>query len=118
VALDHVLAMAAGSSEIDRLLSQGLETIEEASRAHPAAGFVSLGVEDRESLLRRVEQAHAAFFEVLVRHTYDGYYSHPTVLARLGVEAGPLHPRGHRPEEVDLPDLTRVSARGPIYRPA
>ena len=44
VALDHVLAVAAGSSEIDRLLSQGLETIEEASQAHPAAGFASRSV--------------------------------------------------------------------------
>jgi hypothetical protein len=118
VALDHVLAVAVGSAEVDRLLSQGLEAIEEASRVHHAAGLASLGVEDRERLLRRVEQAHADLFEALVRHTYDGYYSHPTVLTRLGVEAGPLHPRGHRPEVVDLPDLTRVSARGPIYRQA
>jgi hypothetical protein len=118
VALDHVLAMAAASAEVDRLLSGGLQTIEEASHIHHAASFASLGVESRESALRRVEQSHAEFFEALVRHTYDGYYTHPTVLARLGFEAGPLHPRGHRLDAVDLPDLTRVSARGPIYRQA
>ena len=43
-----------------------------------------------------------------VRRTYDGYYSHPSVIARLGLDAGPLHPRGHRVEAVDLPDLARV----------
>ena len=68
-------------------------------------------------MLRRVEQSHAESFEALVRHTYDGYYSHPAVVARLGLDAGPLHPRGHRVEAVDLPDLARVTARGPIYRP-
>jgi len=53
-----------------------------------------------------------------VRHAYDGYYSHPEVLGRLGLEPGPVQPRGHRIETADLPDLGRVIARGPIYRPA
>jgi hypothetical protein len=115
-AVDHVLAVAAASAGVDALLSDGLQAVEEASRALGAAGLTSLAVDDRESVLRRVEQSHAEFFETLVRHTYDGYYSHPTVIARLGLEASPLHPRGHRVETVDLPDLARVSARGPLYR--
>ena len=87
-------------------------------RREPPAprALASLSPDDRESVLRRVEQSHAELFEALVRHTYDGYYSHPTVIARLGLDAGPLHPRGHRVEAVDLPDLARVTARGPIYR--
>ncbi len=116
VAVDHVLAMAAASADVDALLVDGLQAVEEASRALGAAGLASLGVDDRENVLRRVEQSHAEFFEALVRHTYNGYYSHPTVIARLGLDARPLHPRGHRVETVDLPDLARVSARGPIYR--
>ena len=118
VALDHVLAMAAASADVERLLSAGLRAVEEASQAVGAAGLASLSVDDRENVLRRVEQSHAEFFEALVRRTYDGYYSHPTVIARLGLDASPLHPRGHRVEAVDLPDLARVRARGPIYRPA
>ena len=119
VALDHVLAMAAASADVERLLSDGLQVVVvEASQVIGAAGLASLSVDDRENVLRRVEQSHADFFQALVRHTYDGYYSHPTVIARLGLDASPLHPRGHRVEAVDLPDLARVSARGPIYRPA
>jgi hypothetical protein len=118
VALDHVLATAAASADFERLLSHGLRAVEEASRATDAAGFASLSLDDRENVLRRVEQSHAEFFEALLRHTYDGYYSHPTVIAQLGLDASPLHPRGHRVEAVDLPDLARVSARGPLYRPA
>ena len=118
VALDHVLAVAAASADLERLLADGLAVIEEASRIGDAAGFGSLSIDDRESVLRRVERSHPEFFEALVRHTYDGYYSHPTVLARLGLDASPPHPRGHRVEVVDPPDLARVSARGAIYRPA
>jgi len=116
VAVDHVLAVAAASADVDTLLSDGLQAVEEATRALGAAGLASLGVDDRERVLRRVEQSHAEFFEALVRHTYDGYYSHPTVITRLGLDASPVHPRGHRVETVDLPDLTRVTGRGPLYR--
>jgi Gluconate 2-dehydrogenase subunit 3 len=118
VALDHVLAMAASSADVERLLSRGLQAIETATRAAGAAGFVSLSSDDRERVLRRVEQSHAELFEALVRHTYDGYYSHRTVIARLGLDTSPLHPRGHPVEAVDQPDLARVTARGPIYRRA
>jgi hypothetical protein len=118
VALDHVVALAAASAEVDALLSEGLRVVEQASRAVGAASLASLGIDDREAVLRRVEQSHAVFFEALVRHTYDGYYSHPTVIARLGLDPGPPHPRGHRIESVDVPDLARVIARGPIYRSA
>ena len=118
VALDHVLAMAASSADVERLLSRGLQAVEEATRAAGAADLAALSLDDRERVLRRIEQSDAESFEALVRHTYDGYYSHSTVVARLGLDAGPLHPRGHRVEAVDLPDLTRVTARGSLYRRA
>jgi gluconate 2-dehydrogenase subunit 3-like protein len=118
VALDHVLGTAAASADLARLLADGLSRVEEASRTHEVGGFASLAVDCQESVLRRVEQAHPEFFEALVRHTYDGYYSHPTVLARLGLDPSPPHPRGHRVEAVDPPPLTRVRSRGTIYRPA
>jgi hypothetical protein len=111
VALDHILAVAGASPDFAALLSRGLDAVEEG-----APVFASLSTDDREALLRRVESAHAAFFEALVRHTYDGYYSHPTVLAQLGLDPGPIHPRGHRIAPADLPDLSRVTARGPLYR--
>jgi len=116
VALDHVLGVAAASAELESLLSRALEAIDEAARIGGVGGFARLGPEDRENALRRVEQSHAELFEVLVRHTYDGYYGHPTVVARLGLDPSPLHPRGHRTETADGPDLARVTARGPIYR--
>ena len=118
VALDHVLAMAAASTDLERRLSEVLRAVEETSQVAHGARLASLTVDDREDVLRRVEQAHPEVFDTLVRHTYDAYYSHPTVIARLGLDASPVHPRGHRVEAVDLLDLARVGARGPIYRRA
>jgi len=113
IALDHVLAMAGASADVASILERGLQAIDAT-----AGGFARLGVDDRERALARVAQTHAAIFDALVRHTYDGYYSHPVVLARLGLEPGPVQPRGHRIEAAELPDLGRVVARGSIYRPA
>jgi hypothetical protein len=113
IAIDHVLAMAAASADAASILERGLQAIDETG-----AGFARLDADDRERALARVERTHAALFDALVRHTYDGYYSHPAVLGRLGLEPGPVQPRGHRIETVELPDLGPVVARGPIYRPA
>jgi hypothetical protein len=118
LALDHILAMAAASAEVGLLLSHALEAIEEATQAGGARGFAGLSAEQREDVVRRVERSHPEPFEALVRHAYDGFYSHPATITRLGLEPGPVQPRGHRIEPAALPDLTRVVARGPIYRRA
>ena len=118
LALDHVLAIAGASAEAGSLLARALEAIEEAAAGGEARGFAGSSVTQREELLRRVERSHPEAFEALVRHTYDGFYSHPATIARLGLEPGPVQPRGHRIEPAALPDLARVAARGPIFRRA
>jgi Gluconate 2-dehydrogenase subunit 3 len=116
VALDHVLAAAAASADLGALIARGLEATEAGPRG--SDGFVALGTDERESALRRVETADPEFFEALVRHAYEAYYSHPIVVARLGLDPRPPQPAGHRVEPVALPDLSRVTARGLLYRPA
>jgi Gluconate 2-dehydrogenase subunit 3 len=116
VALDHVLHVAEVSPALGALLSRGLQAIED--DAAGAGGFGRLDVDGREHVLRRVESSQAEFFEALVRHVYDGYYAHPTIVERLGLDPTPVHPRGHRLDVTELPDLTRVAARGPLYRRA
>ena len=116
LALDHVLGIAGASAEAGSLLARALDAIETAAGGAP--GFAGLSAAQREDLLRGVERSHAEAFEALVRHTYDGFYSHPATIARLGLEPGPVQPRGYRIEPAALPDLARVAARGPIFRRA
>jgi hypothetical protein len=113
VALDHVLAVAGASPDADRLLSGALGAVEAA-----AHGFTALDAGARETLLRSVEAAHPASFDALVRHAYEGYYSHPDVVTRLGLDPRPPQPHGHRIEWREEPDVSRVVARGRIYRQA
>jgi gluconate 2-dehydrogenase subunit 3-like protein len=113
IALDHVLSTAAASSETEALLARALRAISEAT-----ADFSALGVDEREALLRETERTLPDAFDALVRLTYAGYYSHSEIVTRLGLAPGPLHPRGHRIADAELPDLIRVTSRGPQYRQA
>ncbi len=118
LALDHVLAIADASAPTGALLSRALDDIDAAAPGDGAVSFERLSVAERENVLRRVESSDPQAFEALVRHAYDGFYSHPATIARLGLEPGPVQPRGHRIEPAALPDLTRVAGRGPTYRRA
>jgi hypothetical protein len=113
VALDHILAAAAASPDLDALLCRALHAIGEAAGANH---FASMTEDDRETVLRRVEESQPDAFAALVRHTYFGYYGHPTVVTALGLDPTPVQPRGHHPEALEPPDLARVTERGPIYR--
>jgi hypothetical protein len=53
-----------------------------------------------------------------VQHTYSGYYSHPTVIRLLGLEARPPQPRGYHLEPLDFTLLDNVKQRGSLYRQA
>ena len=118
LALDHVVAIADASAQAGALLSHALDAIDAAARRDGTRAFERLSVAEREDVLRRVESSDPQAFDVLVRHAYDGFYSHPAITTRLGLEPGPVQPRGHRIEPAALPDLTRVAGRGPIYRQA
>ena len=113
IALEHVLSAAEVSAESEALLGRALRAI-----AEGAADFSALGADEREGLLREIERTHPDAFDALVRHTYAGYYSHPEIVTRLGLTPGPLHPRGHRIKDAELPNLTRVMSRGPLFRQA
>ena len=113
VALDHVCAMADTDADFAAAVRTVLSAVEDAA---DAATFAALDADAREALLRGVETRHPEDFGALVRQTYFGYYGHSTVVAWLGLEPGPVHPRGHQLEVLEIPDLAHIIARGPVYR--
>ena len=108
------------------LLAAVLDVLIPADAGFPAAGAIALdhvlsaaaASSETEALLRETERTQPDAFDALVRLTYAGYYSHPEIVTRLGLPPGPVHPRGHRIADAELPDLTRVTSRGPLYRQA
>jgi hypothetical protein len=68
--------------------------------------------EELDSLLTRIQSEGPAKFEALLQVTYTGYYSHPTVLAKL--RRTPVSDA--RPEIFDSRLLGGVRAHGPSSR--
>ena len=111
--LDRVVGQFAA---LRRLFAQGLVQITLMSQAQYAQPFTMLLEEQRDAVLRQVETTASEFFEVLVTHTYSGYYSHPTIVRLLGMEGRPPQPYGHHLEPLDLSLLDTIKQRQPIYR--
>ena len=106
----HLEHVAGTTPAARRLFVEGLRQIAIAGERVRPAGFAALTGDEQDSVLERLERDQPAFFEVLVRQTYSGYYSHPAVLPLLG-EDSPPQPHGHRVEPFanDLVDRVRRS---------
>ncbi len=116
-AAEYIDGAAAGSPRMARLFAAGLRALELAA-ARKGASFVDLSDDERDDILRGMEANKPAFFETLLAHAYNGYYTDPSVIVALGLEARPPQPRGYVVERGDLSSLAAVVARGKAYREA
>ena len=114
---DYLDEIVAGSTQLARLFTHGLQDIEIAA-SRSGSGFDDLSVDQQDETLREVESDNPEFFDVLIRHTYNGYYSNPRIVQLLGLDPRPPQPRGNRVERGDLSSLEVVVERGQAYRDA
>ena len=78
--------------------------------------FPSLSGERRDVVLRRVEADESEFFDLLVRQTYNGYYTDLRIVELLGLEARPPQPLGHSVNQGNITLIENVKNRGIAYR--
>ena len=114
---DYLDGLVSDSAQLTRLFSDGLQDIDIAA-SRLGAGFEELSGDQQDEVLRGVEADSPEFFDLLVRHTYNGYYSNPKVVELLGLDPRPPQPRGNRVERGDLSSLQLVVERGQAYRDA
>ncbi len=116
IAVDFLNGFAGGAPQRKRLFGEGLMNIEaEASHRHSRA-FQELTGDQKDQVLQQVEAGHPAFFDQLVRQTYNGYYTNPRVVELLGLETRPPQPLGYRVEAGDFSSIERVKQRGSAHR--
>jgi hypothetical protein len=114
---DHIDGAAGGSARIAKLFTAGLRSIELAA-ARGGVAFIDMSSDQQAEILRGIEANKSAFFETLLLHTYNGYYSNPRVVEALGLEPRPPQPRGHEVAVGDFSSLEAVQSRGQAYRDA
>jgi hypothetical protein len=98
------------------VMAQGLATLSRLAAGRDARGFASLSAKDRGEVMGELAAADPAFLPTLTFVAYAGYYQHPRVVAALGLEARPPHPRGYSMEPNDLTLLDAVRRRPKMYR--
>ena len=116
IAVDYLDQAVGGSVRLRQIFSRGLAHIEVRAYAAYADDFTALSEKERDAVLRRVETDDPEYFETLVRQTYNGYYTNPSIIELLGLEARPPQPRGHLLEQGNLSLLENVRKRGIAYR--
>ena len=101
------------------LLLDALRAVEVvAARVAEATPFEGLDPETQVAVLQAVEAEAPLPFRVLVRQTYNAYYTHPAVLAAVGYTLPAPQPEGFAVEAFDDGRLDPVRRRGPIWRDA
>jgi hypothetical protein len=113
---EQIEAAAAGSIDLRRQLLEGLQAIEMSAWQRADSAFAELAANAQDATLAAVEQSAPAFFDLLVRLTYRGYYTHPAVVASLGVTQPAPQPIGFTLPPFDPSVLEPIRARGSIYR--
>jgi hypothetical protein len=114
--VDYLDDLAGRSAKLKRTFGEVLSAIERAAAAGGPTDFTTLSDEGKDEALRRAESDMPEPFATLVKQTYNGYYTDPTVLELLGPEVRPPQPLGHDVEPGDLRLLDSVRKRGPVFR--
>jgi len=127
--LDAVLPASAdgrlpAAGQLD-LVEQIARTVRETPMLRPVVeyGLTALGelaAKRADGDLRAVLEEFAAgdqfFMPAFLFLVYSTYYQNPRVLAALGLEARPPHPKGHEMEPIDLTLLDPVRRREGMFR--
>jgi hypothetical protein len=111
--LDRVVAE---SPALTAFFLPGLAHIEITANRTCGKGFERLSAEERDQVLRQVEQERPNFFSALVQQTYNGYYTNPAIYRMVGPESHDPQPKTGQVRPFDPRLLDDVRKLGRIYR--
>ena len=111
--IDNILC---NSPKLKRIFSEGLTSIQNESNNFFQNDFLLLNDSQKNKVLEHIDNINTEFFNALILHTYNGYYTNKIVLNLLGPHARPPQPLGYDIEKGDLSSLENVKNRGIIYR--
>ena len=116
IAVDYLDQAVGGSPGLKRIFGRGLLGLEVNARRDYSRDFHDLSGEQQDAVLRLVEADEAEFFDLLVRQTYNGYYTESRIVKLLGLENRPPQPLGYQVEQGHIALIENVKNRGTFYR--
>ena len=112
----YIDPVVAESSDLIRLFLAGLDYLDIAEQETTGRPFGMLSTLEKDETLIRLQATHTEFFDTLLQHTYNGYYTKAGILSLIGHEARPPQPLGYPMKPFDPRLLDNVRERGRLYR--
>lgn len=116
---EYLEAQAKDSPKLKEQFQRGLDQ-GSALTERKGGTFEDLSSDDRQQLVADLQILEPDFFSALLRHTYMGYYTEPSVPPLFGLTDKAPHPDGYDVPDEDVEKLGRlvepVKARGRCYR--
>ena len=81
-----------------------------------SGGFAALAKTEKRARVEVLAKQSPELFQLLLRHAYGAYYTHPSVVAALGLPARPPFPEGYAVPPTDFSLLDPVRRRAKLYR--
>lgn len=103
------------STQSRKLIIEGLTQIEIMAQKQGFT-YLNLQIEEQEEILVNMETNHNQFFKLLLKETYNAYYTDPVVLKLIGLPGRPPQPLGYELNQASLDILKPVRSRGEIWR--
>ena len=107
--VDHIDDALSNTPKLKRIFVEGLADINNKK-------ILSLPKMEQIALLTKYELSNGTFFSLLLRHTYNAYYTNPIVVAGIGMTGRPPQPLGYTLEKGNLTLLDKVIKKGKIWR--
>ncbi|MFB3119241.1 MAG: gluconate 2-dehydrogenase subunit 3 family protein [Stenotrophomonas maltophilia] len=105
-----------GEAHSNRLFNEGLTQIAIAATIREPSGFEALNDDGKDAALKEVEASHPEFFGELVRQTYNGYYTNPSIFQLIGYSERPPRCTSGNLELLDESLLEQQRQRAPFWR--
>ena len=113
---DFLEGVVDANAQFNRLFNEGLAQIEIAASVTEPSGFQALTNDGKDSALKEVEASHPEFFDELVRQTYNGYYTNPSIFQLIGYPERLTQGTSGSLELLDESLLEQQRKRAPFWR--
>ncbi|HEY8153761.1 MAG TPA: hypothetical protein VII72_06495 [Myxococcota bacterium] len=107
--LAEAVEAATGASALRPAIAAALASL-------AAEGFPSLSQPERLARLQALAKQSPEVFQALLSRAYGAYYTHPSVVAALGLPPRPPFPKGYDVPATDFSVLDPVRRRAKLYR--
>ena len=113
---DFLDGVVGRDTRLRRLFNDGIAQIGIVAARRQGKEFSRLSGIAMDATLQEVEASLPEFFEVLVRQTYNGYYTSPRIFQLIGYSPPNPQPTGYQPELLDEGLLEKQRQRSPFWR--